>query len=153
MFLQSEPPAAPPLQDYVITKRLASVFAQCYGCSPVPPVPPVDVTLSTQLGTWLHLITPVHLVSTCRVTCSSLSSDVHFLNNQEMSDVTFMVEQRPFFAHRVLLMSASERSDHFSDFINVNHDCCSRHVTFLSHSHSKVELSNTKLKLSTLFLN
>ena len=29
--------------------------------------------------------------------------------------------------------------------------CCSRHVTFLSHSHSKVDLSNTKLKLSTLF--
>uniref|UniRef100_A0A671U4H5 Ankyrin repeat and BTB domain containing 2 n=1 Tax=Sparus aurata TaxID=8175 RepID=A0A671U4H5_SPAAU len=79
-------------KDYVITKRLASVFAQCYGCSPVPPVP---------------------------VTCSSLSSDVHFLNNQEMSDVTFMVEERPFFAHRVLLMSASERSDHFSDFINL----------------------------------
>uniref|UniRef100_A0A671U7Q0 Ankyrin repeat and BTB domain containing 2 n=1 Tax=Sparus aurata TaxID=8175 RepID=A0A671U7Q0_SPAAU len=113
-------------KDYVITKRLASVFAQCYGCSPVPPVPPVDVTLSTQL-------------------------DVHFLNNQEMSDVTFMVEERPFFAHRVLLMSASERSDHFSDFINVNHDCCSRHVTFLSHSHSKVESVCLQIMMKSLY--
>ncbi|XP_045889542.1 ankyrin repeat and BTB/POZ domain-containing protein 2-like [Micropterus dolomieu] len=71
-------------KDYVVTKRLASVFAHCYSCSPVPPIPPMDVTLSTQL-------------------------DIHFLNNQEMSDVTFMVDGRPFFAHRVLLMSASER--------------------------------------------
>ncbi|XP_042342563.1 ankyrin repeat and BTB/POZ domain-containing protein 2-like [Plectropomus leopardus] len=71
-------------KDYVITKRLASLFSHCYSCCPVPPVPPMDVTLSTQL-------------------------DIHFLNNQEMSDVTFMVDGRPFFAHRVLLMSASER--------------------------------------------
>ncbi|XP_072235924.1 ankyrin repeat and BTB/POZ domain-containing protein 2-like [Leuresthes tenuis] len=71
-------------KDYVVTKRLASVFSHCYGSSPVPAVPPLDVTLSTQL-------------------------DIHFLNNEEMSDVTFMVDGRPFFAHRVLLMSASER--------------------------------------------
>ncbi|XP_035769679.1 ankyrin repeat and BTB/POZ domain-containing protein 2-like [Neolamprologus brichardi] len=70
-------------KDYVVTKRLATVFSLCYGSSPVPPVPPLDVTLSTQL-------------------------DTHFLNNKEMSDVTFMVDGRPFFAHRVLLMSASD---------------------------------------------
>ncbi|KAJ3593919.1 hypothetical protein NHX12_006252 [Muraenolepis orangiensis] len=71
-------------KDYMVIKKLASVFSHCYGCTPVPPIPFLDVTLSTQL-------------------------DVRFLNNQEMSDVTFMVEGRPFFAHRVLLMSASER--------------------------------------------
>ncbi|KAK0149468.1 Ankyrin repeat and BTB/POZ domain-containing protein 2 [Merluccius polli] len=71
-------------KDYMIIKKLASVFSHCYGHAPVPPIPFLDITLSTQL-------------------------DVHFLNNQEMSDVTFMVEGRPFFAHRVLLMSASER--------------------------------------------
>uniref|UniRef100_A0A8C4NQ65 Ankyrin repeat and BTB (POZ) domain containing 2a n=1 Tax=Dicentrarchus labrax TaxID=13489 RepID=A0A8C4NQ65_DICLA len=72
-------------KDYVVTKRLASVFAHCYGPSPFPPVPPMDVTLSTQL-------------------------DIHFLNNQEMSDVTFLVDGRPFFAHRVLLMSMMMKS-------------------------------------------
>ncbi|TMS13137.1 Ankyrin repeat and BTB/POZ domain-containing protein 2, partial [Larimichthys crocea] len=28
-------------KDYVITKRLASVFSRCYGSSPVPPIPPL----------------------------------------------------------------------------------------------------------------
>ncbi|XP_047435920.1 ankyrin repeat and BTB/POZ domain-containing protein 2-like [Mugil cephalus] len=71
-------------KDYVVMKRLSSVFSHCYGCCPVPPVPPMDTSLSTQL-------------------------DIHFLNNKEMSDVTFVVDGRPFFAHRVLLMSASDR--------------------------------------------
>ncbi|XP_068995738.1 ankyrin repeat and BTB/POZ domain-containing protein 2-like isoform X2 [Embiotoca jacksoni] len=87
-------------KDYVVTKRLASVFSHCYG-SPVPPVPPMDVSLSTQL-------------------------DIHFLNNEEMSDVTFVVDGRPFFAHRVLLMSASERFRRMlagspDDVIHVSH--------------------------------
>ncbi|XP_078111953.1 ankyrin repeat and BTB/POZ domain-containing protein 2-like [Sander vitreus] len=88
-------------KDYVVTKRLASVFSHCYGGAPVPAVPPLDVTLSTQL-------------------------DIHFLNNREMSDVTFMVDGRPFFAHRVLLMSASERfrqmlCDSPDNIIHVSH--------------------------------
>ncbi|XP_069575868.1 ankyrin repeat and BTB/POZ domain-containing protein 2-like isoform X3 [Brachyistius frenatus] len=87
-------------KDYVVTKRLASVFSHCYR-SPVPPVPPMDVSLSTQL-------------------------DIHFLNNEEMSDVTFVVDGRPFFAHRVLLMSASERFRRMlagspDDVIHVSH--------------------------------
>ncbi|XP_032373799.1 ankyrin repeat and BTB/POZ domain-containing protein 2 [Etheostoma spectabile] len=88
-------------KDYVVTKRLASVFSHCYGAAPVPAVPPVDVSLSTQL-------------------------DVHFLNNREMSDVRFVVDGRPFFAHRVLLMSASQRfrqmlCDSPDNIIHVSH--------------------------------
>ncbi|KAG7252387.1 hypothetical protein CRUP_031635 [Coryphaenoides rupestris] len=67
-------------KDYMIIKKLASVFSHCYGAAPVPPVPFLDVSLSTQL-------------------------DVHFLNNKDMSDVTFMVEGRPFYAHRMMMKS------------------------------------------------
>lgn len=49
----------------MITKRLASVFSHCYSFSPVPPVPPMDITLSTQLGN-ISLLSCDHLlISIC----------------------------------------------------------------------------------------
>uniref|UniRef100_A0AAY4CLJ6 Ankyrin repeat and BTB/POZ domain-containing protein 2 n=1 Tax=Denticeps clupeoides TaxID=299321 RepID=A0AAY4CLJ6_9TELE len=67
-----------------ITHQLACIFSHCYGSAPQPAIPEVKASLSAQL-------------------------DRHFLNNQEMSDVTFLVEGKPFYGHRVLLITVSER--------------------------------------------
>lgn len=94
------------------------MFSHCYGSAPVPPIPFLDVTLSTQLGKTFEVERKVRcnkqtnkatVVLTKIFSSFWTHSDVHFLNNKDMSDVTFMVEGRPFYAHRVLLMSASER--------------------------------------------
>ncbi|XP_008046993.1 ankyrin repeat and BTB/POZ domain-containing protein 2 [Carlito syrichta] len=67
-----------------VTQQLASIFTHCYGSSPVPSIPELRKTLPARL-------------------------DPHFLNNKEMSDVTFLVEGKLFYAHKVLLVTASNR--------------------------------------------
>uniref|UniRef100_A0A672G0L8 BTB domain-containing protein n=1 Tax=Salarias fasciatus TaxID=181472 RepID=A0A672G0L8_SALFA len=66
-----------------IIQQLAAIFSHCFGPAPLPAVPGMKATLSAQL-------------------------DPHFLNNQEMSDVTFVVEGKPFYGHKVLLITASD---------------------------------------------
>ncbi|KAG7238107.1 hypothetical protein INR49_030169 [Caranx melampygus] len=72
------------LHNDAIIQQLAAIFSHCFGPAPLPAVPEMKATLSAQL-------------------------DPHFLNNQEMSDVTFMVEGKPFYGHKVLLITASDR--------------------------------------------
>ncbi|XP_035380737.1 ankyrin repeat and BTB/POZ domain-containing protein BTBD11-B isoform X1 [Electrophorus electricus] len=71
-------------KNEVISQQLAGIFTQCYGPYPIPKLTEIKRKPSARL-------------------------DPHFLNNKEMSDVTFLVEARPFYAHKVLLFTASSR--------------------------------------------
>uniref|UniRef100_A0A8C8S0T5 Ankyrin repeat and BTB domain containing 2 n=1 Tax=Pelusios castaneus TaxID=367368 RepID=A0A8C8S0T5_9SAUR len=67
-----------------VNQQLAAIFTHCYGSSPIPSIPEIQKMLPARL-------------------------DPHFLNNKEMSDVTFLVEGKLFYAHKVLLVTASNR--------------------------------------------
>ncbi|XP_052316016.1 ankyrin repeat and BTB/POZ domain-containing protein 3-A-like isoform X2 [Oncorhynchus keta] len=67
-----------------VISQLSVIFSQCYGPFPIPK------------------LTEIRRNQTSRL-------DPHFLNNKEMSDVTFLVEEKPFYAHKVLLFTASAR--------------------------------------------
>uniref|UniRef100_A0A8C7P5A5 BTB (POZ) domain containing 11b n=1 Tax=Oncorhynchus mykiss TaxID=8022 RepID=A0A8C7P5A5_ONCMY len=71
-------------KNEVISQQLSLIFTQCYGPYPIPKLPEIKRKQTSRL-------------------------DPHFLNNKEMSDVTFLVEGKPFYAHKVLLFTASGR--------------------------------------------
>uniref|UniRef100_A0A671W904 BTB (POZ) domain containing 11a n=1 Tax=Sparus aurata TaxID=8175 RepID=A0A671W904_SPAAU len=68
----------------VISQQLSVIFTQCYGPFPIPKLTEIKKKQTSRL-------------------------DPHFLNNKDMSDVTFLVEGKPFYAHKVLLFTASPR--------------------------------------------
>ncbi|XP_056243576.1 ankyrin repeat and BTB/POZ domain-containing protein 3-B isoform X2 [Seriola aureovittata] len=71
-------------KNEVISQQLSAIFTQCYGPYPIPKLAEIKKKQSSRL-------------------------DPHFLNNKDMSDVTFLVEGKPFYAHKVLLFTASNR--------------------------------------------
>ncbi|XP_067906323.1 ankyrin repeat and BTB/POZ domain-containing protein 3-B isoform X2 [Heterodontus francisci] len=71
-------------KNEAISQQLAGIFVRCYGPYPIPKFTEIKRKQISRL-------------------------DPHFLNNKEMSDVTFLVEGKPFYAHRVLLFTASPR--------------------------------------------
>ncbi|XP_038054244.1 ankyrin repeat and BTB/POZ domain-containing protein 2-like [Patiria miniata] len=79
----------------VICQQLASIFASLFGDGPIPALR-------------VEGLPPVARI------------DPQYVNNQEMSDVTFMVEGKPFYAHKIVLVTASKRfkamlSDKFTE--------------------------------------
>ncbi|XDV24857.1 hypothetical protein PO909_028896 [Leuciscus waleckii] len=71
-------------KNEMISQQLSVIFTQCYGPFPIPKLTEIKKKQTSRL-------------------------DPHFLNNKEMSDVTFLVEGKPFYAHKVLLFTASAR--------------------------------------------
>ncbi|XP_062238915.1 ankyrin repeat and BTB/POZ domain-containing protein 3-A isoform X3 [Platichthys flesus] len=71
-------------KNEVISQQLSVIFTQCYGPFPIPK------------------LTEIKRKQTSRL-------DPLFLNNKDISDVTFLVEGKPFYAHKVLLFTASAR--------------------------------------------
>ncbi|NXG41234.1 ABTB2 protein, partial [Psilopogon haemacephalus] len=100
-----------------ISQQLASIFTHCYGSSPIPSIPAICKKLPARL-------------------------DPHFLNNKEMSDVTFLVEGKLFYAHKVLLVTASNR---FKTLMTnkTEHD---------SHGSKTVEISDMKYSIFKMLM-
>ncbi|KAK5902580.1 hypothetical protein CesoFtcFv8_007821 [Champsocephalus esox] len=71
-------------KNEVISQQLSAIFTQCYGPYPIPKLAEIKRKQTSRL-------------------------DPQFLNNKDMSDVTFLVEGKPFYAHKVLLFTASGR--------------------------------------------
>ncbi|XP_030282018.1 ankyrin repeat- and BTB/POZ domain-containing protein 3-B isoform X1 [Sparus aurata] len=83
-------------KNEVISQQLSAIFTQCYGPYPIPKLVEIKRKQSSRLEE--H-----------QVFLAMCLPDPHFLNNKEMSDVTFLVEGKPFYAHKVLLFTASNR--------------------------------------------
>ncbi|XP_006823930.1 ankyrin repeat and BTB/POZ domain-containing protein 2-like [Saccoglossus kowalevskii] len=71
-------------KNEVISQQLAAVFSLVYGYEPLPEIKAINFTPPARI-------------------------DPQYVNNPDMSDVTFIVEGRPFYAHKIILVTASKR--------------------------------------------
>ncbi|EDO34265.1 predicted protein, partial [Nematostella vectensis] len=72
-------------EDLSLMKDLASVFSACFGDEPLPTIEELPST------------------------APKIRIGADYVNNQEMSDVTFVVEGEPFYGHKIILATASPR--------------------------------------------
>ncbi|XP_072123444.1 ankyrin repeat and BTB/POZ domain-containing protein 3-B isoform X3 [Mobula birostris] len=99
-------------KNEAISQQLAAIFTQCYGPYPIPKFTDIKPKQIARL-------------------------DPHFLNNKEMSDITFLVEGKPFYAHRVLLFTASPR---FKMLLSSRMPSDNSHNIFIEISHIKYNI-------------
>ncbi|KAF4095348.1 ankyrin repeat and BTB/POZ domain-containing protein 2 [Onychostoma macrolepis] len=105
-------------KNEAIIQQLGVIFSHCYGPAPLPAIQEKKAALSAQL-------------------------DPHFLNNPEMSDVTFLVEGKPFYAHGVLLLMSSDR---FKTLLALN-------GTDSTQPRKEIEISNVKYNIFQMMMS
>uniref|UniRef100_A0A673MYH1 Ankyrin repeat and BTB/POZ domain-containing protein 2 n=1 Tax=Sinocyclocheilus rhinocerous TaxID=307959 RepID=A0A673MYH1_9TELE len=105
-------------KNEAIIHQSGVIFSHCYGPAPLPPIQEKKAALSAQL-------------------------DPHFLNNPEMSDVTFLVEGKPFYAHGVLLLTASDR---LKSLLALN-------GTDSTQPRKEIEISNVKYNIFQMMMS
>uniref|UniRef100_A0A4W3I3L9 Ankyrin repeat and BTB/POZ domain-containing protein BTBD11-like n=1 Tax=Callorhinchus milii TaxID=7868 RepID=A0A4W3I3L9_CALMI len=71
-------------QNDVIVRQMAAIFSHCYGPYPIPTIPEFGQKIKPAI-------------------------DPSLLNNKEKSEITFLVEGKPFYGQRALLSAASSR--------------------------------------------
>ncbi|XP_052454067.1 ankyrin repeat and BTB/POZ domain-containing protein 2 [Carassius gibelio] len=105
-------------KNEAIIHQLGVIFSHCYGPAPLPRIQEKKAALSAQL-------------------------DPHFLNNPEMSDVTFILEGKPFYAHGVLLLTASDR---FKTLLALN-------GTDSTQPRKEIEITNIKYNIFQMMMS
>ncbi|RXN02872.1 ankyrin repeat and BTB POZ domain-containing 2 [Labeo rohita] len=105
-------------KNEAIIHQLGAIFSHCYGPAPLPSIQEKKAALFAQL-------------------------DPHFLNNPEMSDVTFLVEGKPFYAHGVLLLTASDK---FKTLLALN-------GTDSTQPRKEIEISNVKYSIFQMMMS
>nr|DBA17535.1 TPA: hypothetical protein GDO54_002964 [Pyxicephalus adspersus] len=100
-----------------VMQQVAAIFAHSYGDSPIPKIPEIHRALPARL-------------------------DPHFLNNKEMADITFLVEGKLFYAHKVLLVTASNRFKSLLTCVSDGEDSC-----------PTIEITDVKYSVFQLALN
>lgn len=106
-------------EDQAISKELASVLSCCFGHGALKEIEALPITQT------------------------SIRIGPDFINSPEMSDITFLVEGRQFYAHKIILATASKR---FKAMLS------NRNVEENDRSNPCIEISDIKYEIFTLVI-